>query len=63
MKTDNLEFEMFGGLLKNESDIKGIGLGFSLSNKILKMYESKLEIKSQENEGTSVSFILNLKKQ
>jgi signal transduction histidine kinase/CheY-like chemotaxis protein len=44
-----------------DKGINGTGLGLSIVNKILKILESSLKMKSVYNEGTTISFTLQIK--
>ncbi len=46
------------GRLNEDRGISGIGLGLSMSKKILELHKSQIEIESTEGKGTKVSFIL-----
>jgi len=44
--------------MKNGAVKKGTGLGLAIANKIMELHNSKLNVASKVNEGTTFSFSL-----
>ncbi len=55
-------FEEFSQIENTNHNYKGTGLGLTIVKKLLKLYKSKIHLKSSPDEGSEFSFILNLKK-
>jgi len=50
----------YQGVLSNEVENLGAGLGLSLCKEIVELYGGTISVDSEKNEGTMVSFIINL---
>ncbi|MBQ0152173.1 MAG: HAMP domain-containing histidine kinase, partial [Chryseobacterium sp.] len=50
----------YQGVLSNEVENLGAGLGLSLCKELVELYGGKIEVTSEINEGTTVTFSLNL---
>ncbi len=55
-------FEEFSQIEQGNHDYNGTGLGLTIVKKLLKLYKSKIHLKSKPGEGSEFSFSLNLKK-
>lgn len=55
-------FEEFSQIEHANHSYKGTGLGLTIVKKLLKLYKSKIHLKSNPGEGSEFSFSLNLKK-
>jgi signal transduction histidine kinase len=51
----------YQGVLSNEVENLGAGLGLSLCKEIVELYGGTISVDSEKNEGTTVSFVINLK--
>lgn len=51
----------YQGVLSNEVENLGAGLGLSLCKEIVELYGGNISVTSEQNEGTTVSFVINLK--
>lgn len=51
----------YQGVLSNEVENLGAGLGLSLCKEIVELYGGTISVNSEKNEGTTVSFVINLK--
>jgi signal transduction histidine kinase len=51
----------YQGVLSNEVENLGAGLGLSLCKEIVELYGGTISVDSKKNEGTTVSFVINLK--
>ncbi|UFH31381.1 sensor histidine kinase [Chryseobacterium sp. C-71] len=51
----------YQGVLSNEVENLGAGLGLSLCKEIVELYGGNISVTSEQNEGTTVSFVVNLK--
>lgn len=51
----------YQGVLSNEVENLGAGLGLSLCKEIVELYGGNISVNSEQNEGTTVSFVINLK--
>ncbi|AYN01570.1 sensor histidine kinase [Chryseobacterium sp. 3008163] len=51
----------YQGVLSNEVENLGAGLGLSLCKEIVELYDGNISVTSEQNEGTTVSFVINLK--
>ena len=54
-------FNEFTQIENNNHGNKGTGLGLTIVKKILKLYDSKIQLKSEPNKGSEFTFVLNLK--
>lgn len=51
----------YQGVLSNEVENLGAGLGLSLCKEIVELYNGSISVASEQNQGTVVSFVINLK--
>lgn len=51
----------YQGILSNEVENLGAGLGLSLCKEIVELYEGNISVTSEQKQGTAVSFVINLK--
>lgn len=51
----------YQGVLSNEVENLGAGLGLSLCKEIVELYGGNISVTSEQNEGTTVYFVINLK--
>lgn len=51
----------YQGVLSNKVENLGAGLGLSLCKEIVELYGGNISVTSEQNEGTTVSFVINLK--
>lgn len=51
----------YQGVLSNEVENLGAGLGLSLCKEIVELYNGNIAVTSEQNEGTTVSFVIHLK--
>jgi signal transduction histidine kinase/CheY-like chemotaxis protein len=51
-------FEKFVQIERKEGDYQGTGLGLSIVQKLTELFDSKIELKSEEKIGTTFSFII-----
>lgn len=51
----------YQGVLSEDVENLGAGLGLSLCKELVELYSGKISVDSEQNEGTTVSFSLNLK--
>ena len=50
----------YQGVLSDEIDNLGAGLGLSLCKEIIELYDGKITVESEKNKGTTVNFTINL---
>lgn len=53
-------FEKFVQVYRKEDDYQGTGLGLTIVKKMVELFHGTIELESEENKGTIVTFIINL---
>ena len=53
-------FEKFVQIYRKEDDYQGTGLGLTIVKKMVALFNGTIELESEENKGTTVTFIVNL---
>lgn len=53
-------FEKFVQIYRKEDDYQGTGLGLTIVKKMVELFHGTIELESEENKGTIVTFIINL---
>ena len=51
----------YQGIISDEVENLGAGLGLSLCKELVELYSGKISVESEQNIGTTVSFVINLK--
>lgn len=57
-ENQNKIFEKFVQLDRKSDDYQGTGLGLSIVKRLIELFESKIEVESQENKGTQFTFTI-----